>query len=134
MLPPDIDAEQLSINPEDLALLENQEFSARAVATAYGMPSVLLNMALQGGLTYQNPGALGEMWWRFELRPTSTRMANAFSQQMLPRGQFVSVRAEDTFAPLTDQSPADDEQAAVDQTTTTLLTSNQQPPGRLAAI
>ena len=134
VLPPDIDAEQLSINPEDLALLENQEFSARAVATAYGMPSVLLNMALQGGLTYQNPGALCEMWWRFELRPTSTRMANAFSQQMLPRGQFVSVRAEDTFAPLTDQSPADDEQAAVDQTTTTLLTSNQQPPGRLAAI
>jgi hypothetical protein len=57
---------------------------------AYGVPSVLLNMALQGGLTYQNPAALGEMWWRFELRTTATRIANAFSAQMLPRGQWVS--------------------------------------------
>ena len=32
----------------------------------------MLNMALQGGLTYQNPAALGEQWWRFELRPTAT--------------------------------------------------------------
>lgn len=129
VLPPDLDAEQLSINPADLALLENQEYSARAVATAYGIPSVLLNMALQGGLTYQNPAALGEMWWRFELRPTSTRVANAMSSQMLPRGQYVSFHAEDTFAPLTDQSPADDEQAAVDQPPLT-----EQPPRPLTAI
>jgi len=115
VLPPDIDAQQLSINPADLALLDNREYNARAICTAYGVPSVLLNMALQGGLTYQNPGALGEMWWRFELRPMSTRLADAFSARMLPRGQWVSFRAEDTFAPLTEQSPANDEQAALEQ-------------------
>jgi phage portal protein BeeE len=70
--PPDVDFEVLSFNPSDLSLLETQEFNAKAIATAYGVPSVLLNMALQGGLTYQNPAALGEMWWRFELRPTAT--------------------------------------------------------------
>jgi hypothetical protein len=115
VVPPDLEPNQLSINPKDLALLENQEFATRAIATAYGVPSVLLNMALQGGLTYQNPGALGEMWWRFELRNVATRIGNAFSARLLPRGQYVSFHAEDTFAPLTDQSPGNDEQAAVEQ-------------------
>lgn len=137
VLPPDIDAQQLSINPSDLALLDTQEFNARAVATAYGVPCVLLNMALQGGLTYQNPAALGEMWWRFELRTTATRVANALSAQMLPRGQWVSMRAEDTFAPLTDQSPGNDEQAAITQAAPDApgqaQASPAQNPGRLAA-
>ena len=100
----------LSFNPSDLALLETQEWNARVLATAYGVPSVLLNMALQGGLTYQNPAALGEMWWRFELRPTATRIANALTAQMLPRGQWVSFDAADTFAPIVEGSEEDDPQ------------------------
>jgi HK97 family phage portal protein len=110
VLPPELDFEQLSFNPSDLSLLETQEFSAKAIATAFGVPSVLINMALQGGLTYQNPAMLGEMWWRFELRPTATRIANAFSAQMLPRGQWVTFDAADTFAELTDLSDDDDPQ------------------------
>jgi hypothetical protein len=89
-------------------------------------------MALQGGLTYQNPAALGEMWWRFELRPTATRIADALSAQMLPRGQWVSFRAEDTFAALTDQSPADDEQGA--QPTTVAPASPAQQTPTLTAV
>jgi HK97 family phage portal protein len=110
VLPPELDFETISFNPADLALLDTQEFSARAIATAFGVPSVLLNIALQGGLTYQNPAALGEMWWRFELRPTATRIANALSAQMLPRGQWVTFDAADTFAELTDLSDDDDPQ------------------------
>lgn len=127
VLPPELDFSVLSINPSDLSLLETQEFNAKAIANAYGVPSVLLNMALQGGLTYQNPAALGEMWWRFELRPTATRIADALSAQMLPRGQWVSFRAEDTFAAL---DPADDEQAATGQQvppTTAAATPASQP-------
>jgi hypothetical protein len=112
VLPPELDFEVLSINPKDLSLLETQEFNAKAIMNAYGVPAFLLNMVLQGGLAYQNPAQLGEMWWRFELRNMSTKIANAFSAQMLPRGQWVSFRAEDTFA---DLNPADDEQAANDQ-------------------
>jgi HK97 family phage portal protein len=108
IIPPNLDFEVLSFNPSDMALLETQEWSARVLATAYGVPAVLLNMSLQGGLTYQNPAALGEMWWRFELRPTATRIANAFSAQMLPRGQWVSFDAADTFEPVI--TPEDDEQ------------------------
>lgn len=135
VVPPELTPNQLSINPSDLALLETQEWDARAIATAYGVPSVLLNMALQGGLTYQNPAALGEMWWRFELRNTATRIGNALSAQMLPRGQWVSLRAEDTFAPLTTDSSGDDEQAAVDQTPPQVAAASPaQQPGRLTAI
>ncbi len=108
VVPEELKYEQLSFNPADMALLETQEWSARVLATAYGVPAVLLNMSLQGGLTYQNPAALGEMWWRFELRPTATRIANAFSAQMLPRGQWVSFDAADTFEPVI--TPEDDEQ------------------------
>jgi len=110
VLPPHITPTDMSFDPSDLALLETQEFNAKAIATAYGVPSVLLNMALQGGLTYQNPASLGEMWWRFELRPTATRIANALTAQMLPRGQWVSFDAADTFLPLDSMSDDDDEQ------------------------
>jgi phage portal protein BeeE len=114
VVPPEIEPKTLSINPADLALLETQEFDAKALATAYGVPSVLLNMALQGGLTYQNPGALGEMWWRFELRNTATRIANALSERLLPRGQFVTIDAADTFAELSDISEENDPTKSAD--------------------
>jgi len=129
VLPPELSFSNLSFNPSDLALLDTQEFDAKAIATAYGVPSVLLNMALQGGLTYQNPGALGEMWWRFELRPTATRVANAFSAQMLPRGQWVSFDAADTFAVLSDLSDDNDEQASQ-----VAKASPTQQPGGLTVV
>jgi len=137
VVPPEITPEQLSINPADLALLETQEWNARMLCTAYGVPSVLMNMALQGGLTYQNPAALGEMWWRFELRNTATRIANAWSAQMLPRGQWVTIRAEDTFAPLLPDSTEDDPQLAPQQDAPQpqiAKASPAQQPGRLTAI
>ena len=101
---------QLSINPSDLALLETQEFNARVVASAYGVPAILFNIPMTGGLNYQNPALLGEQWWRFELRPTSKRIADALSAQMLPRGQWVNFEAEDTILPLTPESDVDDPQ------------------------
>jgi len=112
VLPPEIDVEELHFDPADMALLESQEFNAKALATAFGVPSTLLNMALQGGLTYQNPAALGEMWWRFELRTMSKRIMDAMTAQMLPRGQWVWQDAADTFLPLDAMSDEDDPQAS----------------------
>jgi HK97 family phage portal protein len=113
---PDLSFETLSFNPSDLALLETQEFEARVIASAYGVPAFLLNLPLQGGLTYQNPAMLGEMWWRFELRPTATQIADALSTHYLPRGQYVWFEASDTFAPLAGQATEqDDPQAAANK-------------------
>jgi phage portal protein BeeE len=129
VLPPEITAEEMSFDPSDLALLETQEFNARAIASAFGVPAMLLNMPVTGGLTYQNPAALGEMWWRFELRPLATRIANAWSAQMLPRGQYVTFDAADTFMPLTEMSDDDDPQASQ-----VAKASPAQQPARLTAI
>jgi hypothetical protein len=110
VVPPEIEPKAMSFDPSDMSLLETQEFNAKMICNAFGVPSVLLNMALQGGLTYQNPAALGEMWWRFELRTTATRIANAFTAQALPRGNWVTFDAADTFLPLDDMSDDDDPQ------------------------
>jgi hypothetical protein len=67
-------------------------------------------MAMQGGLTYQNPLALMQMWWLTELRPTAKRVVDAFSAQMLPAGQWVSVDASDITQEPTDTSDEDDPQ------------------------
>lgn len=106
----DLDFEALSLSPADLLLIEGQEFNARVIASAYGVPPFLLNMPLEGGLTYQNPEKLGEFWWRFELRPTAKRVADALTAQMLPRGNFVTFDAADTFLPLDELSEEDDPQ------------------------
>lgn len=100
IVPPEIEPKQLSFSPADLLLLEAQGFNARVVAAAFGVPPFLLNLPLEGGLTYQNPEKLGEFWWRFELRPTAKRIADALSAQMLPRGNWVTFDASDTFAPI----------------------------------
>jgi HK97 family phage portal protein len=129
IVPPELTPTEMSFDPADLALLETQEFNARTIATAFGVPAMLLNMPVTGGLTYQNPAALGEMWWRFELRPLATRIANAWTAQMLPRGQWVTFDAADTFMPLTEMSDDDDPQLSQ-----VASASPAQQPARLTAI
>ena len=99
VLPPEIDFEQLSFSPKDLLLLDAQTFDARVIASAFGVPPFLLNMPLEGGLTYQNPAMLFETWWRTELRPASARLSQALTANMLPRGSWVESDARDVLAP-----------------------------------
>jgi hypothetical protein len=128
VLPPELQFEVLSINPSDLSLLDTQQWNAMAIATAYGVPGPILNFALTGGLTYQNPVALMQMWWLTELATTSKRLMDAFSAQMLPRGQWVSQDATD-FTIEGSIEAADDPQASQ-----VAKASPSQQPGRLTAI
>jgi HK97 family phage portal protein len=103
VLDPDLDlvATNLGFTPKDLLLLEAQEFDARVIASAFGVPASLLNMAVSGGLTYQNPAMLGEQWWRFELLPgPAKRIADAMTANLLPAGNSVLFDASATFSPL----------------------------------
>ena len=103
----------LSINPADLALLDTQEWNARVLATAYGVPAVILNMALQGGgLTYQNPVALMQMWWLTELRTTSKRIMDAFTGAVVCRGASGCRRTRRTSRSKAAIEAEDDPQAA----------------------
>ncbi len=99
VLPPEIDFEQLAFSPRDLLLLDAQEFNARVIASAFGVPASMLNMPLTGGLTYQNPELLFDQWWRAELRPAAERVSDALTAQMLPRGSSVHFDARETLAP-----------------------------------
>jgi HK97 family phage portal protein len=99
VLPPEISFEQLSFNAEDLALLDLQQFDAKVIASAFSVPAFMLNLELTGGLTYQNPETLFEVWWRSELRPVAGRVQRALSQNMLPRGSWVEFDARAVLAP-----------------------------------
>jgi len=99
VLPPEIEFEQLAFSPKDLLLLDAQQFEARVIASAFGVPPFLLGMPLEGSLTYQSPDMLIEQWWRTELRPAQFRISQALSAQMLPRGSWVEFDARDILAP-----------------------------------
>jgi HK97 family phage portal protein len=99
VIPSDLDYEILTFNPRDLMLLDAQEFNSRAIASAFGVPALFLNLAIEGGLTYQSPAMLGEHWWRFELRPMAENIATALSSNMLPRDSLVEFDARQTLAP-----------------------------------
>jgi HK97 family phage portal protein len=85
--------EALNINPKDLALLDLAEYDARVLASAFGVPSFLLNLAMTGSLVYQNPEGLREFWWWSELYPMGKRIADAMTANMLPAGNSVSFDA-----------------------------------------
>ncbi len=108
ILPKGLDFDVLSFSPKDLLLLDAQKFNALAVAAAFGVPGIMLNLALEGALVYQNPQTLGEFLWRFELRSTAKRIADALTAKMLPRGNAVLFESSDTWAPLTEETNLDD--------------------------
>jgi HK97 family phage portal protein len=99
VLPPDIDFEQLSFSPSDLLLLDAQKFDAQVLASSCGIPAQILNLSLEGGLTYQTPIHALEQWWRTELKPTAHHIAAALSAQCLPRGQYVEFDEREFLAP-----------------------------------
>jgi len=89
VLPPDLELLQtLTISPKDLMLLEAREWDARQIAAAFGVPAMLLNIAIAGGLVYQAPAQLFELWWRSELLPCAVKLQEALSRWM-PRGHWV---------------------------------------------
>ena len=98
VLPPDLDFEALAFSPKDLTLLETREWDAKQIAAAFGVPSPLLNIALAGGLTYQNPSSLFDLWWRAELTPASKKIEAALSK-WLPRGSWVEFDSTASRAP-----------------------------------
>jgi HK97 family phage portal protein len=99
VLPEGLDFETLSYSPADLLLVDVQQFDARVIAAAFGVPPFMLNVPMDGGLTYQSPAMLFEVWWRSELRPMSKVLADALTANMLPRGSWVEFDARDLLAP-----------------------------------
>ena len=99
ILPPDLTfLETLTVSPKDLMLIESREWDTRQIAAAFGVPAMLLNVAVSGGLTYQNPAMLADLWWRSELMPCAGKIAAALSR-WLPRGNWVEFDPSQTIRP-----------------------------------
>ncbi len=113
IIPPELElaGSKLGFSPEELMLVDVQEFNARVLASSCGVPPFLLNIALAGGLTYQNPAMLGEYWWRTELHSTCARFARAWTAQALPRGSSVYFDPSHLTQPLTAQGDVDESPA-----------------------
>jgi hypothetical protein len=126
--------ENSGIDPKDMALLDTQEWDAKVICGAYGVPSILLNIEGPGGLTYNNPIALTQMWWYTELRTTAKRIADTFNAQMLPRGQWVTIDSSDVTQELSTGTAATDDPQLADVPPATAKASPAQQPGGLTAI
>lgn len=99
VMPPEIDLEKLGFSPSDLLLLDVQNFDAKVIASAFGVPSSMINMPTEGGLNYSTPILALEEWWRTELLPTAFRISGALSSQMLAAGARVEFDAHKFLAP-----------------------------------
>lgn len=99
ILPPDLEFETLAFNPADMLLIDVQQHNARAIASAFGIPPFMINMPLEGGLTYQSPQMLFDTWVRDELRPIAGRIAETMSNRLLPAGQYVEFDDTKVTAP-----------------------------------
>ena len=89
ILPPDLELlETLTVSPKDLLLMESRDWDTRQIAAAFGVPAILLNIAVEGALVYQNPQQLAALWWRTELMPVAVKLARSLSR-WLPRGHWV---------------------------------------------
>jgi hypothetical protein len=99
------------INPADMALLDTQKWDASVVAAAYGVPPILVNIAVEGALVYQNPLLLMQAWWFTELETTAKQIVDAFTARLLPAGQWVHVDAS-RFTPGHTEGGVQDPQAS----------------------
>jgi len=100
IIPPDLDFVQSipSISPKDMMLLESRDWDARQIAAAFGVPAVLLNIAVSGGMLYQNPAQLVDLWWRTELISVASAISEALSR-WLPRGHWVEFDPSRAISP-----------------------------------
>lgn len=98
ILPPELTMLAQAFSPKDMALLDSREFDSRSICAAFGVPAMLLNLPVAGGLTYQNPAMLAELWWKTELMPNARRLEAALSL-MVPRGNWVEFDASTTLRP-----------------------------------
>jgi HK97 family phage portal protein len=80
----------LTLSPKDMALLDLRVFDEQRISGAFGVHPSMVNLPAPEGLTYSNRVDLRTEHYLLTLRPTASKVANAFSQWALPG--FVQLR------------------------------------------
>lgn len=86
--------ESLTLNPRDLALLELREFDGRQIATVFGVPPFMINLAMAGDLTYSTTQGQMDFFWRQTLRPMAYNIGRALGT-LLPGRSTVVFNADE---------------------------------------
>lgn len=77
--------EALNLSPKDMALLDIRTFDEQRIASAFGVPPILIGLPQPGGsLTYQSISSLTDHHWRTTLRTWAEDFAQALSLWALP--------------------------------------------------
>lgn len=84
-----LDFQKIGLSPKDSMLLERMDFDARCIATAFGIPAPMLNLAMEGaGLHYSSSEMDLRALWQLTLNPVADNIERALSS-MLPGNQHV---------------------------------------------
>jgi len=86
--------ESLALNPRDLALLELREFDGRQIATVFGVPPFMINLAMAGDLTYSTTQGMMDFFWRQTLRPMASNIGRSLGT-LLPGRSTVVFNADE---------------------------------------
>jgi HK97 family phage portal protein len=84
-----IELETVTMSPKDLALLDLMWFDLEMIAAAFGVPSVLVNLPTNNGLTYSTTTMLADWHWRATLRTAVQSFSGPMSTWLLPRGTVI---------------------------------------------
>ena len=84
----------IALSPEDLAFLENQQFSVLQIARLFGVPPVFLGAGLDGGsLTYSTSETQSILFLQTTMSDYLVSIEEAFTD-LLPRGQVAKFRLD----------------------------------------
>lgn len=76
--------QQLQLSPKDMALLELQQFDARAICSVFGVQPWLVNVPTADGLTYNTAKGQLEALLYLTLDPVLAKVEGVLSQHFLP--------------------------------------------------
>jgi HK97 family phage portal protein len=84
ILPYGMKLNTLTLSPKDMALLDLKVFDEQRISGAFGVHPSMVNLPAPEGLTYSNRVDLRTEHYLLTLRPTASKMGNAFSAWALP--------------------------------------------------
>lgn len=92
--------ETLSLNPEDMALVDLASWNEARIAVLLGVPPFAVALPSGGdSMTYANVSQLFDYRWRAGLRPMAQAVMAALSYWALPRGTVVELNRDDFIRP-----------------------------------
>jgi len=95
-----VDFRTLSFSPKDAALIELAQMSESRIAILLRVPPFLVGLPAGGdSLTYSNVNSIFDYHWRAGLKPMASRLMEALSGWLLPRGTTVELNRDEYIRP-----------------------------------